>query len=250
MRGMALKLGISVSLLSLILKGQRRLPLRLVDPLCALLDIDQIDRDMIVREVLSEEGAQVARSAELFAAPQPRKNTSSEVEWNTLSKTEVDFIADWRAIAIYVSVGLASSEPTTEEIARRLGFKVDFVRGEIDRLIEAGFLEKDDTGKIDRAKGRTLQLRSGKDFKAIRDYHRAHLENAKVALESRTSETDLQTRLITGMTVTVSKRSIPILKQKIQDALLEIAKDCSEDTPEEVYQINVQFFPLTSAPTQ
>lgn len=244
MRAMAKKLGVSVSLLSLILKGKRNLPIRLIDPLCAILDIDQVDRDQILHLVLSQKGKEPERASDLVGFKEKSPKQDRALKWETLAKSDSEFLADWSDIAIFLCCGIKDFDGTPEFVARRLFMDLGTVNRKMIRLVEAGFLPMED-GKIVRPK-KTLQLRSGKDLSIIRKYHKSHLENAIHALDSKTTEPDLQHRLITGMTLTASLRSIPIIKQKIQNFLIEMAELSDADSPEEIFQIAVQFFPLTT----
>lgn len=243
MRAMAKKLGVSVSLLSLILKGKRNLPIRLIDPLCAILDIDQVDRDHILHLVLSQKGKEPDRASELVGLTEKNKKPDRKLKWETLANSEAEFLADWNDIAIFLCCGIKDFDGTPEFVARRLFMDLGLVNRKMKILTQAGFLQEED-GKLVRAK-KTLQLRSGKDLSIIRKYHRSHLENAAHVLDNNTTEMDLQNRFITGMTLTASLRSVPIIKQKIQNFLIEMAELSDQESPDEVFQFAVQFFPLT-----
>lgn len=246
MRAMSKKLGVSVSLLSLILKGKRNLPLHLVDPLCLMLDIDQVDRDKLVKLILAKGRGAPKRVAELLRVldrEHREESPGKKITWETLSNTDKEFITDWSDIAIFLSARLRDFDGTPEFVAKRLLLDLGLVNKKMIRLAEAGFLTQS-AGKFAHAK-KTLQIKSGKDFSLIRKYHKAHLENAIWALDKNTAEVDLMNRLITGMSLTVSRRTIPALKQKVQDFLLDIAETCNEEPAEEVFQLGVQFFPLS-----
>lgn len=243
MRAMAKKLGVSVSLLSLILKGKRSLPIRLIDPLCGLLDIDQVDRDHILHLVLSKKGKEPERASEMAGLQEKKISSNRKLKWETLAKSETDFLTDWEDIAIFLCSGVKEFDGTPEFVAKRLFLELGLVNKKMLRLTEAGFLINK-AGIFERAR-KTLQLRSGKDLNIIRKYHRAHLENAASVLVNKVTEADLQSRLITGMTLTASMRSIPIIKQKIQNFLIEIAELSGDEEPDEVFQFAIQFFPLT-----
>lgn len=239
MRAMAKKLGISSSHLSYILQGQRHLPLRLLEPLSKLLDIDSVDRDRILREVLLKSGAEVERAKDLLSLKQ--SPPVKQLKWDTIAKT--DFIADWADIAIFLCAGLSDYDGSPEFVANRLFLELGQVNKKMKALVESGFLQIVD-GKMIRGK-KTLQMKSGKDFSLIRKYHKAHLDNASWSLEHNTEDDDLANRLITGLSFTVSKKMIPRLKQKIQNFILEMAEESIDETPDEVYQLAVQLFPLS-----
>lgn len=244
MRAMAKKLGISVSLLSLILNGKRNLPIRLIDAISTLLDIDQVDRDRLVHLMLVQKGNEPARARDLMKrAYSSPGGQSGQLKWETLGKSDIEHLTDWRDIAIFLCCGLSDFDGSPEFVARKLFLDLGEVNRKMQQLKAAGFL-REINGKLQRGK-KVLQLRSGKDLSVIRRYHKSHLENAAWALEHNTAEQDVQNRLITGMTLTASLRSVPLIKQRIQDLLLEIAQMSSEDAPEEVFQFAVQLFPLS-----
>lgn len=242
LRAVARKMGVSVTLLSLVIHGKRRLPIRILDPLCQYLDIDQVDRDKLLKEVILRDGGTPQHALELVTKPQEKKKPTS-LQWETLAKKDTEFLADWMDIAIFLTAGLRDSEGTPEWVSRKLFFELGLVNRKMRQLEEAGFLVRN--GEELRPAKRSLQIRSGKDFTPIRAYHKAHLENAVQTLEQDTTDFDLFHRFITGMTVTVSKKSVSRFKQKIQDFLLEFAEECSQEDAEEVYQMAIQFFPLS-----
>jgi uncharacterized protein (TIGR02147 family) len=247
LRAVAKKMGVSVTLLSLVIQGKRRLPIRLLDPLCQYLDIDQVDRDKLLKELIFREGGTTQHALELVSrsldAKSAEKKKPSALQWETLAKKDSEFLADWMDIAIFLTSGLKKSEGSPEWVSRKLFLELGLVNRRMRQLEEAGFLVRQ--GEELRPAKRSLQIRSGKDFAPIRAYHKAHLENAIQTLEQNTSEFDLYHRFITGMTLTVSKKSISRFKQKIQDFLLEFAEECAQDEAEEVYQMAVQFFPVS-----
>ncbi len=236
-----------MTLLSLVIQGKRRLPIRLLDPLCQYLDIDQVDRDKLLKELIFREGGTTQHALELVSrsldAKSAEKKKPSALQWETLAKKDSEFLADWMDIAIFLTSGLKKSEGSPEWVSRKLFLELGLVNRRMRQLEEAGFLVRQ--GEELRPAKRSLQIRSGKDFAPIRAYHKAHLENAIQTLEQNTSEFDLYHRFITGMTLTVSKKSISRFKQKIQDFLLEFAEECAQDEAEEVYQMAVQFFPVS-----
>jgi uncharacterized protein (TIGR02147 family) len=241
LRAVAKKIGVSVTLLSLVIQGKRRLPIRILDPLCQYLDIDQVDRDRLLKNLILKGGGTHQHALELVSKPTEKR--ASSLQWETLGKKDSTFMADWMDIAIFLTAGLKDSDGSPEYVSKKLFLELGMVNRRMRQLEEAGFLIRSE--EVLRPAKRSLQIRSGKDFTPIRAYHRAHLENAIQTLVQDTADFDLLQRFITGMTLTISRKSVSRLKQKIQDFLLEFAEECSGEEAEEVYQMAVQFFPIS-----
>ena len=80
-----------------------------------------------------------------------------------------------------------------------------------------------------------------KPSEAIRQYHRQMINNALRAL----SETTMEEREMTGYSVPLRKKDIPEFKKMMRKFHREIARLAAKTNADNVYQFNVQLFPLT-----
>jgi len=76
---------------------------------------------------------------------------------------------------------------------------------------------------------------------AIQDYHISMLENAKKSLK----EVDLKEREILSGTLCFKKKDMPKAKELLRNFLDEFGSTMDSDSGDEVYQVQMQFFPLS-----
>jgi uncharacterized protein (TIGR02147 family) len=105
-------------------------------------------------------------------------------------------------------------------------------------------LVKRESGRLVQASGSVVKTEEELNHLCIRQFHRQMLSLATKALF-----TPLADREITGLTFSVAKRHMPIFKERIRqfrEDLDILASSLSHDSKEEeVFQCNIQFFPLT-----
>ncbi len=153
------------------------------------------------------------------------------------------FLATWYYPVILVMAGMKDFRWSADWISSRLGGNVtpEQIRIAIGDLINLQLLQSVD-GKLTRTHA---ALTTGEDVhdKSIEQYHRQML---KLAADSLDQRTDL--REINGLTISVNGRQIPAVKEKIRKFRREmnylLSQEAGQDG-DEVYQLNIQFFPLT-----
>lgn len=84
-----------------------------------------------------------------------------------------------------------------------------------------------------------------KSSEIIRDYHRQMIKKSYEQL-GNTTEMDFEKRLITSFSIATNPEHIDDAKKMIADFLSELSAHLSEGPCQDVYQCNVQFFPLKS----
>ena len=116
-------------------------------------------------------------------------------------------------------------------------------RAALGTLLKLGLLVHDEaTGRLVRGEP---TLTTGHEVRsvAVRAYHRQMIEQAALALEAVPPES----RDISALTVCVRASSIGELKQRVHRFREEMLDLCDrEESPEQVYQLNIQLFPLTT----
>jgi uncharacterized protein (TIGR02147 family) len=101
--------------------------------------------------------------------------------------------------------------------------------------IEDSFIKKD----------KKLRFSTTQSQVEVRQFHKQMIQKALQELEFKTHQADFEKRLITGITFAANKKKIEKAKQKLAEVLHEIANDLMDDDCDEIYQLNLQFFPLT-----
>lgn len=241
-RWLAQSLDLSAPMMTRVLKGERKLPAKLVPRLGALLDIDRDDQERILKELLSSKGYTQDSMRAVVADSMEEKK--ADLEWQRPNQLAFDMFKAWYIVAILDATNLKTYDGTLEFLARKLKLEVKVVENAMADLQSAGLLELRE-GKWRKA-AQFLELRSSStNLDSIRKLHIDQLDKVKQQLQTRTSDEDRSKRLVTGMTFSTSRDKIAVAKIKTIEFLQELTKDLASGEPEEVYHFAVQLYPLT-----
>jgi len=156
-------------------------------------------------------------------------------------------ISNWYCIAIREMVRLDEFFEDPNWISKRMNFKVTptEVSKAIDMLLQAGLLRRDKNNNLKIAEGR---FHTKNDFasEAIKRYHEASLDNARLAIRNL----PVEQREITASVLTMSCENIPKAKELIREFKDRFCRLLEEDKGSGTFQIQIQFFPLTKIQKQ
>lgn len=159
----------------------------------------------------------------------------------SIDEARLQIVAEWVHMAIRQMAGVQPLPNDPAWIARQLIFEssVEQVQQAIENLLQLGMLIERD-GKLSKSE---TWLASTEDIpsKALRSHHSQMIENAKQAIE----KVPVLQREIRGMTMAVPLDKMDMAKAMIRQFTEDIAKLMNENSTDQVYQLNVQFFPLT-----
>jgi uncharacterized protein (TIGR02147 family) len=161
----------------------------------------------------------------------------------SMEESQFRFLSEWHYVAIYVLVDLKDFDPNPEWIASKLRKKVSFKQIEtaLLGLLALGLIKEDkDKGYVQT--GGALSSPDEVRHTAVHQYHKTMLNLASQSL----SEDELSSREFNGVTLPIPRDKLPALKEKIRKFRKEINELASNlENPDEVYQLNIQLFPLT-----
>jgi uncharacterized protein (TIGR02147 family) len=160
-----------------------------------------------------------------------------------LQKHQFDLLAHWYHVAIYVLIDLPGFVNDPEWISKRLRKKV--TARQVEQVLESletlELIERDETKGFRQASG---ALNTDEDVQILSAHH-YHKDMIELALESL-KEDKLGVREFNGVTLQINKQNLDLLKEKIRAFRKEINELTSNmEGADEVYQFNVQLFPLT-----
>jgi len=135
-------------------------------------------------------------------------------------------------------------KPDVGWIAKRLGITVHQAKDGIATLSRTGFL-KTDGSRWEKNKER-LRFPTVASHPSVRKFHSQMISKAARHLNHATSKEDFARRLITGLTIAVNPEQIEAARAIIHKALYDVAEILTQGACTEVYQMNLQLFPLTS----
>ncbi len=160
-----------------------------------------------------------------------------------LQAKQFNFLSKWHYVTIYVLIDMKDFNPDPEWIAHKLRKKVSTKQIEkaLQELCELQLIEKDFKRGFKQTSGALSTPDEIRDT-AIHAYHKN-----MIALASQSLSFDsLCSREFNGATLPIPKENLHLLKEKIRLFRKEINELASSyDNPDEVYQLNIHFFPLT-----
>lgn len=221
-RSLAQKVGVSAPFLSRVLRGEKPLPETLFQKLVKELNVEP----------------------ELFV---PRARTAkvpeSLSEWEIADDQADRILRSWFYLPILELTTLTDFDGTAESVARRLQIAQPTVDVALKELLSLGLLKKVD-GKYQKVHAR-IRFTGSKSMELVRRFHAEMLEKSRRHLLEATSEEDRVSRLISGITVSATPEAVQAAKQALNDCLHKIANDLTAKPGSEVYQLALQFFPLS-----
>lgn len=151
-------------------------------------------------------------------------------------------ISNWYFLALRELFRIRKMKEDPLFIAEKFHFKVNSldISKAINILIEKNLLARNKNGSLCVADGR-LDTTNDISSEAIKRYHEQMLENAKTALRSLSVEE----REFTSTTFVMNSNKIKVAKELIRDFKARFEALLDDDKGDQVYQIQIQLFPLT-----
>lgn len=226
LRAMARRLRLSPGALAEILAGKRRVSPALCARICERLAVDPATRERIVN------------------ASRPSAKRKAQVSYAQLSTDQFDLIASpehFQILSLMRTKGFRSDEAW---IANRLGLPRAKVRRALTRLRRLG-LVREEAGKLVRTP-HAISTPDNIANSSLRHANRRSLERAIEELDRlEPSERDTTTYLTVG-----SPEQLETVKRMIREFQDELSAVLEEGPRTDVYQLSIQFFPLTDRRSQ
>jgi uncharacterized protein (TIGR02147 family) len=242
MREWAARSGLrSASTISMVIQGSRRLTPQVAEKLAEGIELSPRHKRYLIelsRWESARTPAERRKSQEQLLKLKKRKDESR------LDDRHYRLLSQWYVPALYVMAGLENYRSSPEELAKHLGRGITArqVKEALGDLINSGLLEADPAGS-GKLRQTNAALTTDEDLKhlAVYRYHQSMLRLAETALEL-----PLDRREMNGLTIPVPESELPLLKDKIRKFRHELNEVFSQyNQAENVYQINIQLFPLT-----
>ena len=160
---------------------------------------------------------------------------------NTPDKIEKPLFFDWRAFVIRELTKLEDFQEDINWVRVRLNNKMtsEEIKEVIAKLLDHGALERDANGKL---KASSQTILPGNNIK--RDDARL-FHNEISELSRKSFDIDINYRALNSSTLSIREENMNQAKEMIRDFQIEFSKILEEDIADEVFQLNIQFFPLT-----
>ena len=227
LRAFSKRLEMSPGAVSQILNGKRFVSKKVAQKICDKLLLDPQEKSEIVG---------------LF--PEIKKeilnNTTLEPNYLQLQSDQFRVISDWYYLAILSLIKIRGFKQKPQWISRRLGISEKEAKEALTRLKRLRLIEKDKNGALKRSAPR---YRTSDDTRDL-SVQKSHFQSLELAQKSLTVDA-VEKRDFTSITMAINSKKMDqakILIRKFQDELSSLLED---STPNEVYRLCVQLFPLS-----
>ena len=248
MSAFARDLGVSSSLLSRVLSGSRPMTLKLAMQISTALDLDEAKSNAMVLSVIqsSSKSAKISKKVRAKLENELSKSASQDSGplYTSVEIERFKTMASWHHLAILNLTTIEGFKNDPVWIAKKLGILAVEAQEAVERLIAVGLLSENET-TLQRTK-QNFYIKTQRSEFAIRKFHEQMIAKANDQLKN-TSDVDFQRRLINGTTFACGPEHLETIKEKIDRLQDEILALVSTGAREDVYQMNVQFFPLTKS---
>lgn len=232
-------IGVSQSLLSLVLRGKRRLTVNQARKISILLNLDK-SREQELLDAAQMNSARAGRVKTKI------ENAWTERESRKASAVEIEkftAVAKWYHFPILTLITTKTFKNNHTWIAKRLGISAFEAKEALERLKSLGLIAEVD-GKL-RLTKQNVEVLPKKSELAVREHHNQMMNQAREVMASQTAEKQWLAREISGLSMGVDPSKMPQAKELVRKFKEDIAALMTEGEATEVYQLNVQLFPLT-----
>jgi len=234
LRAFAKDLKISPSSLSKILKGSRNIPKKSIDFITSKLDLSDQEKRLFTLSGLGSK-----KSVKLFTSAFNGDNVD-KIDGELYYKV----ISEWEHFALISLIELDSFQSDKNWISKKLCIKARRLQEVLKNLVEVKMISIEKTGKIKK----NVELLDTSNDITSSALKKSHFESLKLA-EHKLDDIDIHFRDYSSLTVKTDLAQLPEVKKLIREFQdkLEILLPGTENT--EVYQCNIQLFPLTNLET-
>ena len=240
-RAFARDINVSPAFISMLLAGKKKLSLDRAQQIASALEMSERKRNNFLRTVA--------------LSSLPTRTSSQNIEnllFNRRDRQEIfpietdqfKFFNNWYNIAILDLTGCDNFKSDVAWIANRLQLSPILVKDAVDRLIRLNLLKKEN-GKLKKTNDH-ISIPTHAPENTVRNFHQQMIDKAKENLNSQT-QTDFKRRDISAITFSIDPRKVEEAKKLINDFKNQISDFLTEGKCTEVYQLNMQFFPLTKS---
>ncbi len=235
------KAGISSPVfLKLVIDGKRNLGLSSIDKFINALGLNRREGLYFKKLVLFDQTESPEEKQELYRALRVMRGTVSE---KTLSSTQYDYFSNWYNAVIRELITLYNFNDDFQLLAKSVRPEITCseAKASVELLLQLKLLKKTSIGTYEQV-NTAIVAEGDIGLIAIRHFNRCMLLNALKAID----EVEVDIRHISGLTMGISKRMHSIIRSEIEAFKEHIVKLVNQDRKSiGVYQLNVQFFPLS-----
>lgn len=239
-RAFARDLSVSPAFISMVLNRKKNLSIARAQQISEILVMEPEEKRNFLRAVAISSMARRNSAQYLRELLDVPKEATQEAK---LLQTDVlKVLTSWYHVAILDYTTCQGFISSTQWVARKLGISPIQVRDAVDRLQRLGLIQIKGNRWV--KKDKHLNMPTSIPEEHLRKFHEEMIEKAKENLAKQAKE-DFERRDISCATIAIDPKNRELAIRKIQRFHKEMAALLTEGTAKEVYQLNIQFFPLT-----
>lgn len=229
------------SLLSSVLKGERKLNPELAEKIANQLNLSAVEQKYFQLLILiryAKNDSERMMYTDLLEATRP-ESIASEF---SVSIDSFRFIDDWYHVAILEMIELKNFKYSYEWMAKKLGrgLNAELVEAAVARLIRLELIE--DHKKTLKRKEGYFVVDKNIPSDAIKKHHDQFIQFARQAIFDQ----PIAERDVRSSTITLKKKNYKKAQEILKKAHAELLELSCKDDGEDVYQLCTQFYKLTS----
>lgn len=168
------------------------------------------------------------------------KKLKRQRDFKNLSIDQYEVLSNWQYLALLNLIELPEGEHTPEVFAFRLGLSTKKTQEYLEKLLRLEMIELDGL----RYKRTFVRYQTSEDISnsAIKKYHRDTFALSENALREIAPELRDFSSIVLKMNIKNIKK-IKTLIREFQDEISELVEN---DSPEDIYHLNVHLYPVTN----
>ncbi|WP_372654280.1 DUF4423 domain-containing protein [Halobacteriovorax sp.] len=237
----ASKLGLnSISSITMIINGQRHAGKKIQASLIKYFDFNSKETYYFEELVKIAKSSKNDPSLTILMLEQ-NEDLKSLREENT---EQVDLFFNWKAHCVKELTQITDFIPDGAWVEKRTNglIKEEEANKLLSALLKNNFIEKCNiNGKETLAAVGAIHPTKEVTMDAAKAYHKGLMDNSYEAINTHKDK-----RSLNATTLSVLKEDIPKAKEIIREFQMHFSEEIEKNPADEVYQLNIQFFPLTN----
>lgn len=181
---------------------------------------------------------------DLLESSSPAFTFAQREDYHFLTDDAFSVLADWYHFAILSLADTKDFKTDPKWIGKRLNISVFQAKDSLEKLKNLGLIELKGT-KL-RKTNKNVSTTTDMESHALRISHRQSIEQALLAL----NEVPLELRDITGITLAIDLKRLPLAKKIIKEFRLKMSDLLEKGDQSEVYNLNIQLYPVSTRSKQ
>ncbi len=232
--------GVDSSTLMLILQSKRLVPQKHLAKIGASLNFDSLKQSQLANafrsDLLRKKG--IDQSLSDFRHEAKDLNEIYEV-----IEGDAILLKNWFYVALLEYSLCKDFKEDFDFLAKKFLLPKSEIQKALHELEQEGYLVR--KNGVLKKQNKKMRIPTTRSRQLIRNFHIQMLDRAKNQLQTKIDKESFDRRLVTGYTISTNTKQLPKAKIILEKALIEISTLLSQDTPNEVYQLQLQLFPLS-----